>query len=70
MDQREAIKSVTTPTMVIAGAEDPATSPEAGKLISDSIAGARLQIIPDAAHLSNIEQTEIYNRVLVDFLTS
>ncbi len=70
MDQREAIKSITTPTMVIAGAEDPATSPEAGKLISDSIAGARLQIIPDAAHLSNIEQTEIYNRVLVDFLTS
>ena len=70
MDQREAIKSITTPTLVIAGAEDPATTPEAGKLIADSIAGAKLEIIPEAAHLANIEQTEHYNRVLVSFLTS
>lgn len=70
MDQREAIKSITTPTLVIAGAEDPATSPEAGQLIADSIPGAKIEIIPAAAHLSNIEQTKIYNRVLVDFLTA
>ncbi len=70
MDQREAIKSITTPAMVIAGAEDPATPPEAGRLIADSIPGAKLEIIPAAAHLSNIEQTGTYNRTLVDFLTS
>ncbi|MEM7429296.1 MAG: 3-oxoadipate enol-lactonase [Pseudomonadota bacterium] len=70
MDQRETIKSITTPTLVIAGAADPATPPEAGQLIADSIPGAGIEIIPDAAHLANIEQTGIYNRVLVDFLTS
>ncbi len=70
MDQREAIKSITTPTLVIAGAADPATPPDAGQLIADSIAGAKMKIIPNAAHLSNIEQTDIYNRTLVDFLTS
>ena len=70
MDQREAIKAITTPTLVIAGAEDPATTPEAGKLIADSIPGARLEIIPEAAHLANIEQTELYNQKLVEFLTS
>ena len=70
MDQREAIKAITTPTLVIAGADDPATTPEAGKLIADSIAGARLEVLPDAAHLANIEQTELYNKALVEFLTS
>lgn len=70
MDLREAIKAITTPTLVIAGAEDPATTPEAGKLIADSIQGARLEVIPEAAHLANIEQTELYNAKLVEFLTS
>lgn len=70
MDQREAIKAITTPTLVIAGADDPATTPEAGKLIADSIAGARLEVLPDAAHLANIEQTELYNKALLEFLTS
>lgn len=70
MDQREAIRAITTPTLVIAGADDPATTPQAGKLIADSIAGARLEVLPQAAHLANIEQTELYNKALVEFLTS
>jgi 3-oxoadipate enol-lactonase len=32
------------------------------------IRGARLTIIEDAGHLSNIEQPEAFNRAVLDFL--
>ena len=70
MDQRDGLASITVPTLVIAGEKDPATPPEHGELIANSIPGAKLEIIPNAAHLSNIEQTEHYNKVLTGFLTS
>ena len=37
--------------------------------IAAAIPGARLELIPDASHLSNIEQAEAFNRLLLDFLT-
>jgi 3-oxoadipate enol-lactonase len=69
MDQREAIRSVTNPVLVVVGSRDPATPPEMGKLIADSIRGARIVTL-DAAHLSNIEQAEAFNQAVVDFLTA
>jgi 3-oxoadipate enol-lactonase len=38
--------------------------------IQQNIAGAKLVLIPQAAHLSNIEQPEAFNRALADFLSS
>lgn len=70
MDQRETIKSIDLPVLVIAGADDPATPPEHGKMIADSIAGAKLVILDNAAHLSNIEQTAGFNAAVRTFLTS
>jgi len=69
MDQREAIRSVTHPVLVVIGAHDPATPPEMGKLIADHIRGARTVTL-DAAHLSNIEQAEAFNQAVIDFLTA
>lgn len=70
MDQRETIKSIDLPVLVVAGADDPATPPEHGKLIADSIAGAGLVILEKAAHLSNIEQTERFNAAVKTFLAA
>lgn len=70
MDQRAAIKAIAIPTLVVVGEDDPATPPEYARLIHDSIAGSRLEIIPAAAHLSNIEQTERFNEIVLAFLTS
>ena len=42
MDLREAIRSVSNPVLVIAGARDPATSPEMGAEIAASIRDARM----------------------------
>jgi len=55
-------------TLVVVGAEDGGTPPAMAREIAEAIPGARLEVIPDAAHLSNIEQPEIFNRLLLDFL--
>ena len=69
MDQRESIRSVTNPVLVVVGSRDPATPPEMGKRIADTICGARIVTL-DAAHLSNIEQAEAFNQAVIDFLTA
>lgn len=68
MDQRAAIKSVTTPTLVIVGANDPATTPADGQLIHDSIAGSRMVTLP-AGHISAVETPDAFNREVAAFLS-
>jgi 3-oxoadipate enol-lactonase len=67
MDQRQAIGAIRVPTLVIAGRHDLATSPEQGRLISDTVPGARFLEL-DAAHLSNIEAEAAFTHALLDFL--
>ena len=38
------------------------------EVIAATIPGARLEIIPSASHLSCIEQPEIFNQLVADFL--
>jgi 3-oxoadipate enol-lactonase len=67
MDQRESIRAIRTPTLVIVGASDPATTPEAGRAIHAAIPGATMAVL-DAAHLSNIEQPAAFSRAVEEFL--
>lgn len=68
MDQRESIRAIDVPTHVIVGQADPSTPVAAARLIHERIAGSRLTVIPEAAHLANIEQAEAFNAALLDFL--
>jgi 3-oxoadipate enol-lactonase len=68
MDHRELLPRISVPTLVIVGRHDGATSPEAGQLVHSRIPGAEL-IMLDAAHLSNIEQPEVYADTVLGFLT-
>jgi 3-oxoadipate enol-lactonase len=54
MDLRADLAAITAPALVIAGADDPATPPEHGAVIAAGIEGARLEVIPDAAHLAAV----------------
>ena len=67
MDQRELLPRIKAPTLVIAGKHDGATPPEANEYISNHIPGAKFALV-DAAHLSNIEQSEAYTKALLAFL--
>jgi 3-oxoadipate enol-lactonase len=67
LDLLDRLKEIECPTLVIVGEEDPGTPPEAAKLIQANIPGAELVIIPSAAHLSNVEQAEAFNKALTKF---
>ncbi len=56
MDLRPALPSVTAPTLVIAGSEDPATPPWLGAVIARAIPASRLRVIRGGAHLANVSQ--------------
>ena len=58
MDLRDDLPHITASTLVIAGAKDQATPPEHAEEIARRIRGAEVVVIPDAAHLANIEQPE------------
>ena len=68
-DFRGELGGVTPPTHVVVGADDPATPPEAAQLIADGIPGAGVTVIPDAAHLLNVEQPGAFNRAALAHLT-
>jgi 3-oxoadipate enol-lactonase len=67
MDHREIIKSITAPTLIIAGSKDMATNVEAAQFIRDRIKGSKLAIV-DAAHIANVEQPEVYAKEVLNFL--
>lgn len=69
LDLRDAIRNIRNQVLVIIGRHDPATPPEAGKAIASAIPGARLVEL-DAAHLSNIEAADAFNKAVIDFLTA
>ena len=64
----DRLGDIRLPTIVIVGEQDPGTPVAASRVIAENIKGARLQIIPSAAHLSNMEQPEAFNRALGSFL--
>jgi len=65
MDLEPELGRISAPTLVIAGADDPATPPDHGARIAAGIPGARMAVVPDSAHLANIEQAdEVTTRIL------
>jgi 3-oxoadipate enol-lactonase len=68
-DFRADLGSVAAPTLALAGADDPATPPDQARLIADGIPGARMRVIPDAAHLLNVEQPETFDAAALAHLT-
>jgi len=68
-DFRGGLYSIRTPTLVISGTHDPATTPSDGRFISEQIPGARYAEL-DAAHMNNIERRQEFTKVVLEFLSS
>jgi 3-oxoadipate enol-lactonase len=64
------LKELELPALVICGEQDPGTPPAMARDIQQNLPGAQLALIPQAAHLANIEQPEAFNRALGGFLSS
>ncbi len=64
-DGRDLLGRITRPTVVLAGADDPATPPAPyGELIASGIPNARLEVLDDAAHLATYQQADRANAVI------
>jgi 3-oxoadipate enol-lactonase len=68
-DFRQKLGGIHVPAQIIAGTHDPATPPADGHALSELIPGAKYTELP-AAHLSNIEAREEFNREVLAFLKS
>ena len=68
-DLRSEIAAITVPTLLMAGAQDPVTTVEHGRMTQEHISGASYVELP-ASHLSNIEAETAFNRHLLRFLDS
>jgi 3-oxoadipate enol-lactonase len=62
------LKDIKCPVLVICGEQDPGTPPAMAREIHDNTPGSKLVLIPQAAHLSNLEQPAAFNRALEGFL--
>jgi 3-oxoadipate enol-lactonase len=62
------LKEIKRPVLAIAGEQDAAAP--GTRYIGENVPGAKLVMIPQAAHIANIEQAEAFNRALREFLSS
>ena len=59
---------IKIPTLIIVGEEDPGTPVAASEAMHKRIPDSKLVVLPAAAHLSNVEQADAFNRTVLDFL--
>ena len=64
----DLLASIGVPTLVVTGEEDAVIGPEIGRELAAAIPGARFLLVEEAGHLVNLEQPEIVNEALLDFL--
>ena len=69
-DSTPTLGQIVAPTLIVGGAEDTLTPPKDAEQMRDGIRGARLAVIPNAAHLSNFEQPDAFNQTVRAFLQS
>lgn len=69
-DSTELLGEITCPTLIINGMNDKVTPPETGAEIHTLIPNSKLELIPNAGHLSNLEQPAMFNRFLLEHLRS
>jgi 3-oxoadipate enol-lactonase len=67
-DMRDRLGAIKAPTLVVAGENDPATPPEKAEEIAAGVPGARLEVLPGAQHLANVEFPEEVNGLLLEHL--
>jgi 3-oxoadipate enol-lactonase len=67
-DVGDALAAIEVPTLAIAATEDPTTPPHVVETVAGRIPNARSEVIPNAAHLANVERPADFNRLLEEFL--
>lgn len=65
---KSRLGEIRVPTLIIGGAKDKGAPPQALSDAADAIPGAQHVMIPDAGHISNLENPVAFNQALKAFL--
>ncbi|MFT4743480.1 MAG: pimeloyl-ACP methyl ester carboxylesterase [Yoonia sp.] len=68
-DQQDTLRGVTVPALVLCGATDTLCPVHRHELMASLIPDATLTIIPNAGHLPTLEQPDLTNKALLQWLT-
>ena len=68
-DSTSILSEIRIPTFIVAGADDQIIPLSETLAMKDAIPKARLEIIPDAGHLPNLENYLVFNQVIRDFVS-
>ena len=66
----DRLSIIKIPALIMVGEDDPGTPVSASEAIHQRIPSSKLVIIKSARHLSNVEQSEVFNTNLLTFLKS
>jgi pimeloyl-ACP methyl ester carboxylesterase len=64
----ERLETIDTPTLVIVGERDIADFQAIAELLCERIPGALKAVIPRVGHMSNMEDPERFNALVLDFM--
>jgi pimeloyl-ACP methyl ester carboxylesterase len=67
-DTTSVLSSIHVPTCIIVGEHDSLTPPSQAESMHRSITGSELHVLPNAAHMSNLENTQEFNGRILTFL--
>lgn len=68
LDFSARLSAVRVPTLVVVGDSDPGVPMPLAQELAAAIPGAQLEVIAKAAHLSNMEQANLFSQLLTNFL--
>jgi 3-oxoadipate enol-lactonase len=68
VDLTARLGGISAETLVLVGERDPGTPVEAARRIADAIPSARLEVIPDTSHLSNVARPDEFTDAVLSFL--
>ncbi|HEX6473094.1 MAG TPA: alpha/beta hydrolase [Streptosporangiaceae bacterium] len=69
-DESAALGSIRVPALVIAGGEDELATEDDARAMVESLPNAELLVMPRSGHLSAVEQPELFNQSVAEFVTA
>ncbi len=67
-DATGELGGIDVPVLVVVGEHDVPSPPSVAEEMAEAVGDGRLEVLPGAGHLSNLEVPEAFNRVLGSFL--
>lgn len=67
-DASPGLEQVTVPTLILVGEHDAATPPALAAAMAARVQKSSVVTIPNAGHLSNLENPEAFNAAIINFL--